>query len=392
MRILLVNDYFSPYMVGGAEVMVRVLAEGLAARDHQVMVVTARIQGTRTRERIDNIDVARIGSFPGWHQAVRLSSSTSAGPLSSQTINDFQIVLHAFRPDVVHFHNVWLLGPDIVGQGGYRKGVTLHDYWPVCVRRSMVRVNWGPCEGPGPVACRLCRLRAPSGLRSLNLITLESERAAHARRLMDCNFTTAPSQYLARRIEQTTGLRPSVLYNGIVPNRGPVTGQSEPRYALFAGRPTREKGFGTVLKTFRLPEMRGYQLWIAGLGSSAGSPNVLVLGRQSSDRMQELIAAASCVVVPSIWPENCPMIVLEALRAGVPIVASRIGGIPELIADGHTGILVEPGNTADLAGAIRRCFEDTRLRHRAGQEGPLAVRQRFSREGMLDRFEALYAA
>lgn len=392
MRILLVNDYYIPHMIGGAEVLVQGLAEGLTARGHQVMVVTARIRGAAARERIDGIDVARVGNFPAWRRALRLSSGSTAGHLSLQTITDFQIVLRSFRPDVVHFHNIWLLGPDIVGQVRYRKGVTLHDYWPVCVRRSMVRVNWVPCSGPGPVACRLCRLRAPVGGRSLNLITLEAERTAHVRSLMGCSFTTAPSHYLASRIEATCGWRPSVVYNGTVPGSSPVTDRPTPRYALFAGRPTREKGYDTLLQAFRLAEMRGHRLCVAAAAPSSGLPNVSVLGQQPRNCMPDLIAAASCVIVPSVWPENCPMIILEALSAGVPIVGSRIGGIPELVDNERTGILVEPGNPEDLASAVRRCLDDDGLRQRAKQEGPATVRERFSRGGMLDRFEALYAA
>src|SRR5207245_329359 len=83
--------------------------------------------------------------------ARRLSSGTAPGPLASQTASDFQAAVAAFRPDVVHFHNIWLLGPAIVNLAPGRKGLTLHDYWPICLRRTMIRVNRQPCPGPEPL-------------------------------------------------------------------------------------------------------------------------------------------------------------------------------------------------------------------------------------------------
>jgi glycosyltransferase involved in cell wall biosynthesis len=166
----------------------------------------------------------------------------------------------------------------------------------------------------------------------------------------------------------------------------------EPSYVLFASRPVATKGYAVALSAFARPELQEYELRIAGAAAAVQAPNVSVLGHQPPSRMYALIAQASCVIVPSIWPENCPMIILEALRAGVPVVASDIGGIPELIEDGFTGVLVSPGDPAALAAAVRRSCEDQRLRQSARERGPAAVRARFSREIMLSQLEALYAA
>lgn len=391
MRVLLANDFYAPHAVGGAEALVQGLAAGLRSRGHEVMVVTARISGTQAQERIHTIPVCRIGQFPGYRRSLALSSGTAPGRLSLSTAADFQAVTRAFRPDVVHFHNVWLLGPDILHLATGRKGVTLHDYWPICVRRSMMRTNWRSCSGPAPVACRLCRLRAPATWQSLNLLTLERERARHTGALESCDFTTAPSSFMAQSIARVSRRRPFVVYNGINPTVATSPG-SAGGYTLFAGRPTREKGYDLALAAFTLPGMDRYHLRIAAAVAAPRSRNVVVMGRQPPERMSQLIAGASCVIVPSIWPENCPMIVLEALRAGVPVVGSRIGGIPELVEDGVTGILVEPGNEHELADAIRYCYNDDRLRRSAMQHGPATIRERFSRERMLAAFEALYAS
>jgi glycosyltransferase involved in cell wall biosynthesis len=392
MRILLVNDYFAPHAVGGAEILVDGLAAGLQTRGHEVMLATARIGDAKARERINDVDITRIGRFPPFRRAARLGSGTAPGRLSSTTAGDFRALLRSFCPDVVHFHNVWLLGPAIVRLASGQKGITLHDYWPICVRRSMLRVNWRPCSGPSPIACRLCRLRAPADMRSLNLVTLEAERADHIRGLATCDFVTAPSSFMAERIAKAGPLRPLVVYNGIDGDGTLSEPPRAPAYALFAGRPTREKGYEIARGAFALPSMGKYRLLVAAAAPPSGLSNVLIMGQQPHDHMPHLIAGASCVIVPSIWPENCPMIVLEALQAGVPVVGSRIGGIPELVTDGETGILVSPGNVNDLAAGIRHCFDETAPRRLAQHHGPATVRERFSREQMITRLETIYAA
>jgi glycosyltransferase involved in cell wall biosynthesis len=393
-RVMLVNDFYAPHMVGGAETVVRELAMGLQAHGHDVAVVTARIAGLPSSEIIGGIPVFRIGRFPGSRRTIWLASGTAPGRLSESTRSDFRAVTATFRPDVTHFHNVWLLGPACVHLASNRKGITIHDYWPVCVRRTLVRASRTPCPGPEPVACRLCRLRAPATWRSFDLLGIESERASHTEALASCDFVTAPSQYTAARIGVSNRYFPSVVYNGIDDKAGAVKDSEWSGYALFAGRPVAEKGYHLALRAFARPELQSHQLLVAANAALASpssiGPNIKVLGQQPPVRMPALIAGAACVVVPSIWPENCPMIILEALRAGVPVVASRSGGIPELVEDGVSGILVPPGDVEALSSAISRCFSDAQLLASARSRGPAVVRERFSREAMVSQMEKLY--
>jgi len=392
LRVLLVNDFYAPHMIGGAETLVQGLAAGLRAAGHTVAVATARLAGLPTHDVVDGVPIYRLGTFPAIGRATRIASGTAPGALAAGTARDFRIVLATFLPDVVHFHNIWLLGPALVHVAPGRKGITLHDYWPVCVRRTMIRVTGQACPGPEPLACRVCRLRAPATWRSLNLANIERERAGHAALLATCDFVTAPSQFLAHRVAGTGPTRIVVVPNGLtMPAAPPVLG-AEPAYVLFASRPVVEKGYAVALAAFARPELRDTQLYTAGDAPASRAANVRVLGQQGAAAMPALIAGAQCVIVPSLWPENCPMIILEALRAGVPVVASRIGGIPEILEEGVTGLLVPPGDAAALAQAIGRCCTDTALRAGARRHGPAAVRGRFSRAAMIAEFERMYAA
>jgi glycosyltransferase involved in cell wall biosynthesis len=379
---------------------VQALAHTLAERGHDVAICTARIGGLPSQSPDGGVTVRRIGRFPEFKRAVAIASGTAPSRPSRDTLADFAVALSELRPDVVHFHNPWLLGPGLIRaavQPGVRVGVTLHDYWPVCVRRSMIRVDWQPCSGPDPFNCRLCRLRAPSTLRSLDLLGIEREMAGHAETLGACQFVTAPSQFVAERVSRGTGRRVEVVPNGValaLPQPAACTAQDTGAYVLFASRPTTVKGYGLALEAFGRPELRDYVLAVAGDPARPGGtpPNVRVLGQQLPDRMGPIVAGASCVIVPSSWPENCPMIILEALSAGVPVVASRIGGIPELVEDGVTGLLVAPSDSTALASAVVRACTDDALRASARRSGPSAVAERFSMAAMTARLEGLYAA
>ena len=97
-------------------------------------------------------------------------------------------------------------------------------------------------------------------------------------------------------------------------------------------------------------------------GELAGVPNVKHVGFQQGDALKKLIAEAWFTVYPSVWYENCPLSVMESIASGTPVIGARIGGIPELIEDGKTGLLFESGNVQELTKQVRRLWDDAALR------------------------------
>ena len=172
------------------------------------------------------------------------------------------------------------------------------------------------------------------------------------------------------------------------------------RLALFIGRLHRQKGPDVLLQAARIlcPQMPNAHFVLAGDGPLEGSirrhaeryglaGHFHLLGRR--DDVPALLAVADLLVLPSRW-EGMPNAVLEAMAAGRPAVAANVGGCPELIIDGQTGLLVPPENPDALAEAIRRLLSDATLAARMGQAARRRAEQEFSIEKMVRRNEELY--
>ena len=229
-------------------------------------------------------------------------------------------------------------------------------------------------------------------------------RATRNRALRSARHVFCPSAYL-RAIAQRWGLdaeRVSVLPNP-APELPPLPAREELRAELglaerslvFAGRLGPQKALRTLLEA--LVEVPEVQVVVAGDGPERArleasvrelglEPRVAFLGTVPRERVLRLFRAADASVLPSAW-ENFPHTVVEALAVGCPVVATAVGGVPEVVRDGENGLLVPPGDPHALAGAIRRFFADAELRERLAAAAPGSVAG-YSEEAVFGRIEA----
>jgi glycosyltransferase involved in cell wall biosynthesis len=148
---------------------------------------------------------------------------------------------------------------------------------------------------------------------------------------------------------------------------------SSGQYAVFSGRMCPEKGVATLVRAAR----RAQEIPIRLLGDgptrdeheSEAPQNAKFLGQLPAYEVAAEYRSARFVVVPSVWFEGCPLVILEAMSHGLPVIASRIGGLPELVDDGVTGLLFAPGNEEELANAMRILWRDPELCKRMGAAG-----------------------
>lgn len=180
-----------------------------------------------------------------------------------------------------------------------------------------------------------------------------------------------------------------------------VACEREKNSALFLGRMNAEKGFFDLLEaaaivsqhipTFKLRcggegDMNDVMSRIKKLGIDS---NVELLGWIGNEERMKLLNSTTIFVLPS-YSEGLPMAVIEAMSKGVPVVASSVGGIPDVIEDGKEGFLVRPGDVKGIAQALIRLLEDPALQVRVGQAGKCKVDRQFSAEQIVPNIEKLY--
>lgn len=179
---------------------------------------------------------------------------------------------------------------------------------------------------------------------------------------------------------------------------GPPLAPTREPIALFVGRLSLEKGVAQLLEAWRLIAGGNRQLLIAGDGperqnlerQAADIPGVTFLGFVARERQREIWEQALFSIVPSIWIEPFGMTVLESWSKGRPVVAHRLGALPELIEDGVTGLIAEPNDPADLAKKIEQCLNAPAETAAMGLAGYRGLERRFSRARWLDQIAEIY--
>jgi glycosyltransferase involved in cell wall biosynthesis len=205
----------------------------------------------------------------------------------------------------------------------------------------------------------------------------------------------APSAFVGRMLVRS-GLpaeRVHVIHNG-VPLEVASGDPKEPRVAVFAGRLSTEKGLHVLLDAARyVPSVR---LVIAGDGPLCGVvherrlPNVKYLGRLEQRELSALRKHAVFTVLPSLSYDVSPSSAIESLAAGVPVIASDIGGIPEIIHHEETGLLVERDNAKQLAEAMLQLWDDDGQRRLLGEQGRRFIGNEYGADRQVERLVELY--
>ena len=343
------------------------------------------------------VDFNTVG---GWRR-LRAARDLIRNPDVHQRFTKF---LQQVRPSIVHCHNIYggltTVILDVCRREGIPSLLTLHDYKLACPSYMMLR-DGKPCQqclGGNFYHCALSRCHKCSFTASA-VYTVESYYNQILRKYHQARFLIAPSRFLLGRIH-SHGL-PSeklvLLPNGVDVERIQPS-PDDAGYALYVGRLSIEKGLRTLLRSMRSAptELRivGDGPERAALESEAqqlGLRHVTFHGYKSGADLERIICKAAMIVMPSEWYENAPMSLLEAMAYGKPVVAARIGGIPELVEDGASGILFEPGNSAELAAAMRRLAANPEQRRAMGRAGRERVEKKFSLRLHAQRLTALYS-
>lgn len=283
-----------------------------------------------------------------------------------KALDDF---LARFRPDVVHAHNLFSVALQVVahlGKTGLPLVHTVHDYQLLCPNSWCVRGTGEICPGGAGAQCfqHGCQENYPFDAWQ---VLLAAERQRIVERIT--RVALAPSRALCERLQAHGWRDVRHLPYFVDFEPAPPTRSGSGSELLFAGRLQREKGVNVLLLAMpRIVAQRpSAQLTVVGAGPESGSLKRMVrdLALERAvrfvegvrrEQLAEHYARASLCVLPSVWAENSPLVAYECLVSGLPMVGSRIGGIPDLI-EPDCGFTFRPRDHADLAQGVLRYLD-----------------------------------
>jgi len=361
-QVLLANKFF--FEKGGAEKSLFETARLLQAHGHQTRFFAMRharnLPCADARHFVSEVDYEDRSLRMRLKSGARMLYSLEAARKLSGLLDDARI-------DIAHLNNIYhQLSPSIL-RTLRRRGVpmvmSLRDYKVVCGSYQMLAHD-RPCE-----ACRgghhlqaTLKRCVKDSLAASVLTTVEMtlhHRVLGLYGLVDVFIS--PSAFLKDKVREM-GFPGEVVhlpnFVGGLEQVLPQYGSAAPRL-VYSGRLGREKGLATLVRAVKGLPLR---LEIIGEGPERGPlealvrqqglDNVAFAGYLSGDALQERVRAAAAVVVPSQWYENNPRSVIEAFALGKPVIGARIGGIPELVRHGDTGLTFTPGDVQALRGCI----------------------------------------
>ncbi|MDR1332719.1 MAG: glycosyltransferase [Tannerella sp.] len=358
-RVLLVNKFYYPR--GGDCTAMLTTEELLKAHGHAVAVFSMQYP--------DNLPSPWAGYFA---PEVSFSSTRMADRIraavrlfhSSGTATRFARLLDDFRPDVVHLHNIHSYLSPVVAEVARRRGVrivwTMHDYKLICPSYSCLR-DGQPCELCFTDRRQVFVHRCMKNSRAASLLAwMEASRWNRRRLERLTDRFISPSHFLKAKMV-AAGFREEgieVLHNFMYRPTPPPAPKGD--YYCYAGRLSEEKGVATLLEAARrLP----YPLKIIGSGPLHDvlrrrypQAHVEFTGQLPADVLLPVVQRARFLVMPSIWYENNPYSVIEALCMGTPVLGANTGGIPELIEAGRNGELFQPGDVEGLRETVIAAF------------------------------------
>lgn len=404
MKILMINKYYQ--ITGGADTDFFVTKSVLEQAGHQVIPFCMNIEGNfdspYSSYFVDGLSYrnwtkASIGTQ--WKTFVQGFYNEDARRSLERLVEDVQ-------PDLAHVHNIlYQLSPSVL-EPFWRRRIpivqTLHDYHLICPGGALYAQGQvcELCANPLQMVACISR-RCHSNSAAVTALAVSSHIFHKLTRIYGerINAFTVPSRFAGNKMVER-GVPANKIT--VIPQPLDITdlpANYEPGdYVLFAGRIVDLKGYATLIRA-----AAGLPLRVIILGDGPAdqkaeltrllqvenAANVEWLGSKSNEQVHEYMRRSRFVVVPSEWYDNFPAVIREAFASGKPVIASRIGGIPELV-DDETGILFEPHNVAELRAAMLELDRDPERIVRLGRNARRRAETLLDPAAHLKSLERLY--
>lgn len=358
MKIVLINSLFEPYSRGGTEIVVKNQAEKLAEKGNEVVIITSKPFFSRAiTTRVKAVNIYRfyplnifsfynINKFPVilrliWH---------FFDMFNLHSYFRIKKILEKEKPDLVWTHNLMGIGfliPRLIKKMKIEHQHTVHDVQLVVPSGLIIygqENNWKQRIFLRKLWEKICRylFNSPDKVifpsQWLKIFYKEKGFFKDSEKIVELNYDLKKE----------------------------ITFKKEIKSFLYLGQLEEHKGILFLINAFRKIENKDLRLHIYGKGSLENrireliknDPRIFFHGFVENSKLSEIFAKIDLTVLPTLCYENSPTVIFESLNNGVPVLASRIGGIPELIKEQKNGWLFEPNNEKDFCNRITQIMEE----------------------------------
>jgi glycosyltransferase involved in cell wall biosynthesis len=373
-HVLMCCNFYPPFFIGGAELIVHAQARKMIQAGDRVTVFCGRDDGayehySMSEEIYEDVPVVRLYLRPE-------NFALGRNFHNPQVDGQFGAVLDRVKPDIVHFHNIMGLSLGMVSMAANRgipAYLTFQDHWGFCFKNTRLKTEFEVCQNFSQ--CNDCAdsLTGREGL--FDHVWLRNDYLAL--QFSKLHRIIYPSRYLASAYAMA-GIpeqQASVISQGMDVDR--FTSVQQSRLVQPAGEPVRftfigylgfHKGIPILLEALEILHERGLlgkmcQFNIVGegdwgvklqnfVGRHQLTEEIKLWGKVGHHEVEQIYSQTDILLNCSVWPENQPVTIMEAMSAGIPVMASALGGNLDLVRDGETGLLYEPASVEALTTAL----------------------------------------
>jgi glycosyltransferase involved in cell wall biosynthesis len=374
-KIMICCNVYPPNFIGGAELIAHNQAKQLQSQGYNVIIFTGNIRGHGKRHSLQREDYEGLPVY-----RVHLTSEDYDQKFVNFSHKDveehFKNILKKFSPDIVHFHNLIGLSVGLIHvakQQGIKTVLTLHDHWGFCFKNTIIKNNDEICRDF--TQCTECMRVIPD--ENYRNIPMRIRQDFMAMQLEDIDAFISPSQYLADAYVRA-GIpheKMHIVGYGIDVHRFSQISKKPRAHGrirfTFVGHMGMHKGIHVLLDALQfIDDIQNVTINLVGDGEFLEKYTEFVQEKGLDDIVKfwgkientnHIYSQTDVFILPSIWPENQPVTITEAMASKIPVIASNIGGIPELVDDKKTGFLFEPGNAKDLANKMLVFIQEPKL-------------------------------
>lgn len=370
LRILYVCHDFPPHKYAGAQLYAKHLAEEINSKELANIQILFPIVRRKDKNDYEIVSKNEDGLFI--HQLYKPCVDEPNKVYDSIVYKKISNFLITEKFDLIHFHGLGQLSLAPIFSAhklNIRSIITLHDYWFICDRWHMIKHDQSLCSGPDSIEkCAICFLEARGmDMKQINLaLNYQSMRKSYMKKAFSIfAHRYAPSKFLADTFAKFgfSDIEVAPLGLSSLPLCPKRKTTNNPTKLGYAGQFIPRKGIDTLLQAIQILDDPSISLHIWGkpqddpyghdiLKQIKDIPSITYHGPFNANDLEEIYSLIDLAIIPSRM-ENYPLTILEAFAHGTPVVATKVGGIPEIIANHCPDLLVDAGNSEQLATAIR---------------------------------------